>query len=104
MDISRVRNCMHGCFVYSFYYSIGSAWAEYNKPETLHHVHGMKLPAGLKESEKLPDSHFPLFTPSTKAEQGAHDENISPDTGQLAPHSDPCRLLIVRCHLQPKNE
>jgi phosphoribosylaminoimidazole-succinocarboxamide synthase len=63
---------------------IGSAWAEYNNPETLHHVHGIKLPEGLKESEKLPDPLFPLFTPSTKAEQGAHDQNISPDTGKLA--------------------
>jgi phosphoribosylaminoimidazole-succinocarboxamide synthase len=61
----------------------GSAWAEYNKPETLHHVHGIKLPGGLKESEKLPEPLFPLFTPSTKAEQGSHDQNISPDTGQF---------------------
>lgn len=36
------------------------------------------MPAGLVESQKLPE---PIFTPSTKAAQGAHDENISPDQG-----------------------
>ncbi|KAF9005453.1 hypothetical protein BDQ17DRAFT_1353131 [Cyathus striatus] len=54
-------------------YLTGSAWAEYKKSGT---VHGIPLPEGLKESEKL---STPLFTPSTKAEQGAHDENISPE-------------------------
>jgi len=39
-------------------------------------VHGIPLPDGLQESQKL---STPLFTPSTKAEQGAHDENISPE-------------------------
>ena len=37
-------------------------------------VCGIKLPEGLKESEKLPE---PIYTPSTKAEIGDHDENIS---------------------------
>lgn len=54
-------------------YITGSAWAEYKKSRT---VHGIPLPDGLLESEKFP---APLFTPSTKAEQGAHDENISPE-------------------------
>ncbi|KAH9059098.1 phosphoribosylaminoimidazole-succinocarboxamide synthase [Lactarius vividus] len=54
-------------------YITGSAWAEYKKSRT---VHGIPLPDGLLESEKL---SAPLFTPSTKAEQGAHDENISPE-------------------------
>ena len=53
----------------------GSAWAEYKKSRT---VHGIPQPEGLLESQKLP---APLFTPSTKAEQGAHDENISPERG-----------------------
>ncbi|KAI0731112.1 SAICAR synthetase [Earliella scabrosa] len=53
-------------------YITGSGWAEYKKSGT---VHGIPLPEGLVESQKLPE---PLFTPSTKAEQGAHDENISP--------------------------
>ncbi|KAG7092828.1 hypothetical protein E1B28_009143 [Marasmius oreades] len=54
-------------------YLTGSAWSEYKKSGT---VHGISLPGGLKESQKLPE---PMFTPSTKAEQGAHDENISPE-------------------------
>jgi phosphoribosylaminoimidazole-succinocarboxamide synthase len=54
-------------------YLSGSGWKEYRQSGT---VHGIQLPAGLEESAKLPE---PLFTPSTKAEQGAHDENLSPD-------------------------
>ena len=50
----------------------GSGWKEYQKSGT---ICGIKLPAGLVESDKL---EKPLFTPSTKAEQG-HDENISPE-------------------------
>ena len=58
-------------------FSPGSAWAEYKKSQT---AHGIPLPEGLQESQKLPT---PLFTPSTKAEQGAHDENISPEQGDV---------------------
>jgi len=54
-------------------YLSGSAWKEYTEQGT---VHGMKLPPGLQQSERLPD---PLFTPSTKAAVGDHDENISFD-------------------------
>ena len=43
-------------------------------------MHGIPLPDGLLESQKLPE---PLFTPSTKADQGAHDENISPEQGEV---------------------
>jgi phosphoribosylaminoimidazole-succinocarboxamide synthase len=53
-------------------YLSGSGWKEYKKSQT---VCGIKLPAGLVESSRLPE---PLFTPSTKAETG-HDENISPE-------------------------
>lgn len=52
-------------------YITGSAWTEYKKSGT---VHGMPMPDGLKESQKLEQ---PIWTPSTKAEQGEHDENIS---------------------------
>jgi len=52
-------------------YLSGSGWNEYVKTGE---VCGIKLPAGLVESEKLPE---PIFTPSTKAEIGDHDENIS---------------------------
>ncbi|PLX47835.1 MAG: phosphoribosylaminoimidazolesuccinocarboxamide synthase [Desulfobulbaceae bacterium] len=52
-------------------YISGSFWKAYQKDTT---VCGFKLPEGLQESQKLPEV---LFTPSTKAEQGLHDENIS---------------------------
>ena len=51
-------------------YISGSGWKEYKNSGT---VCGIKLPSGLRESEKLPE---PIFTPSTKAEEG-HDINIS---------------------------
>ena len=54
-------------------YITGSAWKEYRAHGT---VHGIAIPPGMRESEKFPS---PLFTPSTKAEQGDHDENIHPD-------------------------
>ncbi|WVO22254.1 phosphoribosylaminoimidazolesuccinocarboxamide synthase [Cryptococcus decagattii] len=54
-------------------YITGSAWSEYKKSQT---IHGIQMPAGLVESQKLPKA---LFTPSTKADQGEHDENIHPD-------------------------
>jgi phosphoribosylaminoimidazole-succinocarboxamide synthase len=59
-------------------YITGSAWNEYKKSGT---VHGIKVPAGLQESQAFPDG--PIYTPSTKAEQGEHDENIHPDQGML---------------------
>ncbi len=52
-------------------YITGSGWASYQKNGT---VCGIALPEGLQESEKLPE---PIYTPSTKAELGDHDENIS---------------------------
>ncbi len=52
-------------------YITGSGWASYQKNGT---VCGITLPKGLKESDKLPE---PIYTPSTKAEIGDHDENIS---------------------------
>ncbi len=53
-------------------YLSGSGWKEYQKNQS---ICGLKLPAGLEESSKLPEV---IFTPSTKAEQG-HDINVSPD-------------------------
>jgi phosphoribosylaminoimidazole-succinocarboxamide synthase len=55
-------------------YLSGSAWQDYQQTGS---VCGIPLPAGLRESERLPE---PLFTPSTKAPQGAHDINISFET------------------------
>ena len=55
-------------------YLSGSGWKEYTKTGA---VCGITLPEGLRESEKLP---APIFTPSTKAEDGMHDENIDFET------------------------
>lgn len=52
-------------------YISGSFWSAYKKDTT---VCGFTLPVGMRESDKFQE---PLFTPSTKAEQGLHDENIS---------------------------
>lgn len=52
-------------------YITGSGWASYQKDGT---VCGIQLPAGLKECDQLPE---PIYTPSTKADLGDHDENIS---------------------------
>ena len=51
-------------------YLAGSGWAEYQRHGS---VCGVPLPAGLKNASRLPE---PIFTPATKAEAGAHDENI----------------------------
>ncbi len=56
-------------------YITGSGWESYQKSGE---ICGIKLPQGLKESEKLPE---PIFTPSTKAELGDHDENVSLEQG-----------------------
>ena len=53
-------------------YIAGSGWKDYQKTGT---ICGYQLPAGMRESDKLEP---PLFTPSTKAELGQHDQNISP--------------------------
>jgi len=52
-------------------YLVGSGWKEYQVSQS---VCGMALPAGLKQADRLPE---PIFTPSTKAAVGAHDENIA---------------------------
>ena len=56
-------------------YITGSGWESYQKTGE---ICGIKLPEGMKESQKLPE---PIFTPSTKAEIGDHDENISVEQG-----------------------
>jgi phosphoribosylaminoimidazole-succinocarboxamide synthase len=52
-------------------YLVGSAWREYRETGT---VHGSPAPSGLREADRLPE---PWFTPSTKAEGGDHDVNVS---------------------------
>lgn len=68
MLVRKARPLPVECIVRGFL--SGSAWAEYQEAGT---VCGQRLPAGLRESERFPE---PIFTPSTKAEVGDHDENI----------------------------
>ncbi len=69
MVVKKAKPLPVECIVRGFI--SGSGWKEYKKSGT---VCGIELPAGLVESQKL---ERPLFTPSTKAEIGDHDENIS---------------------------
>lgn len=76
-------------------YLTGSAWKEYQQHGT---VHGIKLPQGLKESQAIPTG--PIYTPSTKAEAGEHDQNIHPDEGMyylgcVLEALDDCQLANV---------
>lgn len=71
MLVKRAKPLPVECIVRG--YISGSGWKEYEEQRS---ICGIRLPAGLRESEKLPE---PIFTPSTKAEIGIHDENISFD-------------------------
>lgn len=78
-------------------YLSGSFWKAYQKDTT---VCGFPLPAGMVESEKFPT---PLFTPSTKAELGEHDENISIDRMQeLVGVAETERIIDVSIKLYQK--
>lgn len=91
-------------------YIAGSGWKEYQATET---VCGIPLPAGLLDGSRLPE---PLFTPATKSQDGAHDENISfettaallgaPDAAELrrltlaiyskaSQHAESCGLILA---------
>ena len=69
MLVKKCRPLPVECIVRGFL--SGSGWVEYQKTGA---IGGLALPAGLVESARLPE---PVFTPSTKAELGTHDENIS---------------------------
>ncbi len=69
--VQRLRMYPVECVVRG--YLSGSGWKEYQRSGA---VCGIELPAGLSESERLPE---PIFTPATKAEVGEHDENIDFD-------------------------
>ncbi|KAF2691519.1 phosphoribosylaminoimidazole-succinocarboxamide synthase [Lentithecium fluviatile CBS 122367] len=75
-------------------YITGSAWSEYKRSGT---VHGIHLPSGLIEGQKLPT---PLWTPSTKAEVGDKDENISPEQAKKFIGNDRVAGEIERLSLQ----
>jgi phosphoribosylaminoimidazole-succinocarboxamide synthase len=63
-------------------YLIGSGWKDYQASGSLC---GIRLPAGLRQAERLPE---PIFTPSTKAAVGQHDENVSFDAAVAAVGAD----------------
>jgi len=77
-------------------YLIGSGWKDYQRTGR---VSGIALPDGLRQAEKLPE---PIFTPSTKAAVGDHDENIDFDTmvrtvgGELAEQVRDATLRLYR--------
>jgi phosphoribosylaminoimidazole-succinocarboxamide synthase len=77
-------------------YLIGSGWKDY---QASGRVCGIALPAGLRQAERLPE---PIFTPSTKADAGSHDENVSFDAvvakigGNLAEQVRASTLAIYR--------
>lgn len=77
-------------------YLAGTAWKEYRREGT---VHGVALPAGMREADRLPE---PIFTPSTKAAVGDHDENITFDRavelvgGELAEQAREVSLSMFR--------
>ncbi len=75
MKVKKLNMIAMECMVRG--YITGSGWASYQENGT---ICGIKLPAGLQESEKLPE---PIFTPSTKAELGDHDENVSVEQGAV---------------------
>ncbi|HPX60672.1 MAG TPA: phosphoribosylaminoimidazolesuccinocarboxamide synthase [Deltaproteobacteria bacterium] len=71
MLVKKARPLAAECIVRG--YVSGSGWKDYKATGS---ICGIQLPAGLKESDRLPE---PIFTPSTKAELGEHDQNISFD-------------------------
>lgn len=78
-------------------YITGSAWAEYKQYGT---VHGQKITTPLKESEQFPEA---IFTPSTKAEQGEHDENITVKQAEELIGKDLCdRVAKIAIELYTK--
>jgi len=68
MIVKKAKPLLVECIIRG--YISGSGWKEYQAQNS---ICGIPLPAGMKESAKLPE---PIFTPSTKAEIGIHDENI----------------------------
>ena len=80
MLVKKAKVVMIECIVRG--YISGSGWNDYKKSGS---ISGIKLPTGLQESEKFPE---PIFTPSTKAEIGTHDENISAEQAMKITDND----------------
>ncbi|KAL2116187.1 hypothetical protein VTJ04DRAFT_10442 [Mycothermus thermophilus] len=76
-------------------YITGSAWAEYQKTQT---IHGLPGPVGLQHCSRLPE---PIYTPSTKAELGDKDINISPEEARKIvgeKYADRIEQLALACY------
>jgi phosphoribosylaminoimidazole-succinocarboxamide synthase len=76
-------------------YLSGSGWKDYQQTGS---VCGIKLPAGLRESDRLPE---PIFTPAAKINTGGHDENISYETVEKTigeSYADALRTLTLRIY------
>ena len=71
-------------------YISGSGWREYKRDGS---VCGIQLPEGLTESDRLPE---PIFTPSTKADVGQHDENISYEQFEEIVETEPANAMAKR--------
>jgi len=75
-------------------YLIGSGWKDYQKTGS---VCGIDLPEGLQQAQQLPEA---IFTPSTKAEEGAHDENVSfAKTVELMGENLACKVRDISIRL-----
>jgi phosphoribosylaminoimidazole-succinocarboxamide synthase len=95
MLVKKAKPFMAECVVRG--YLSGSGWKDYQKTGA---VCGIKLPEGLRESEKLPN---PIFTPATKAEVGLHDENIDFDRFKQVvgeEYADTLKNLAVKIYLK----
>ncbi|MBZ4642979.1 MAG: phosphoribosylaminoimidazole-succinocarboxamide synthase [Deferribacteres bacterium] len=95
MLVKKAKPFMAECVVRG--YLSGSGWKDYQKTGA---VCGIKLPEGLRESEKLPE---PIFTPATKAEVGLHDENIDFDRFKQVvgeEYADTLKNLAVKIYLK----
>ena len=76
-------------------YIIGSGWSDYQKTGA---ICGIKLPAGLKQAEKLAE---PIFTPASKAPAGQHDENITYEEAVAtvgAKHAEQVKAVAIRLY------
>ncbi|WP_433982918.1 phosphoribosylaminoimidazolesuccinocarboxamide synthase [Tunturiibacter empetritectus] len=76
-------------------YLSGSGWKDYQQTGS---ICGIKLPAGLRESDRLPD---PIFTPAAKIHSGGHDENISYEVVEKtigAAYADALRSLTLKIY------
>ena len=87
MIVQKARRLDVECIVRG--YLSGSGWAEYRRSGS---ICGIRLPAGLQESQQLPE---PIFTPSTKAESG-HDENITYEELERLVGRDAANVLRLR--------